>query len=89
MLHEPCRACVLLIAFIVPDSVSIVVQVRNRTLAEATTALRAVSMEAGRSRDVQLTLRLESLLPGFIRVVTAYWTSCQCSCPAESPARIC
>jgi hypothetical protein len=79
MLHEPCRACVLLITFIVPNSVSIVVQVRNRTLAEATTTLRTMSIEARHSRDVQLTLRLESLLPDFIRVVTAYWTSCQCS----------
>jgi hypothetical protein len=68
-----------MIAFVVPNSVGIIVQVRNRTLAEATTTLRAISIEAERSRDVPLTHRLESLLPGFIRVVTAYWASCQCS----------
>jgi hypothetical protein len=50
MRHEPCRACVLLIAFVVPNSVGIVVQVRNRTLAETTTTLQAMSIETWHSR---------------------------------------
>jgi hypothetical protein len=68
-----------MIAFVVPNSVGIVVQVRNRTLAETTPTLQAMSIETWRSRDVELTHRLESLLPGFIRTVTVYWTSFQCS----------